>query len=102
MTLNPNPPPRQKLFNATQMLAICALACAALSYSLTHWAFPPVGYEGMLVLAGLALWIGIGCIAGTIALSGVILVKRRGFSLTWPLICCAAAGLLMYMAVRKF
>ena len=48
MTLNPNPPPRQKLFNATQMLAICAFASAALSYTVTHCAFPPVGYEGML------------------------------------------------------
>ena len=82
------------------MLAICAIGCAALSYSLTHWAFPPVGYEGMLFLVGVALWIGILCIAATMVLSCVILVKRRGIPVAWPLICCAAAGLLMFMAVR--
>jgi hypothetical protein len=91
-----------KIFKATWMLAISAFTSAALSYSVTHWAFPPVGYEGMLVLAGLAIWIGILCIAATIVLSSVILVKRRGFPVTWPLVCCAAAGLLMFMAVRQF
>ena len=91
-----------KIFKATWILTISAFTSAALSYTVTHWAFPPVGYEGMLVLAGLAIWIGILCIAGTLVLSGVILVKQRGFPVTWPLICCAAAGLLMFMAVRKF
>ena len=87
------------MFKATWILTICAMTSAAISYSVTHWAFPPVGYEGMLVLAGLAIWIGILCIAGTIIFSCVILMKR-GFAVTRPLICCAAAGLLMYMAVR--
>jgi hypothetical protein len=81
-------------------LAISAFTSGALSYSVTHWSFPPVGYEGMLVLAGPAIWFGILCIAGTMVLSSVILVKRRGMAVTWPLICCAAAGLLMFMAVR--
>jgi hypothetical protein len=94
--------PNPKTFKAARVLAISAIGCAALSYSVTHWSFPPVGYEGMLFLAGLAIWIGVLCIAGTIVLSGVILVKRRGFPVTWPLICCAAAGLLMFMAVRGF
>jgi hypothetical protein len=102
MNSNPNQPPSTKIFKAAWVLAICAIGCAALSYTVTHWAFPPVGYEGMLVLAGLAIWIGILCIAGTVVLSGVILVKRRGFPVTWPLICFAAAGLLMFMAVRQF
>ena len=88
------------MFKATWILTICAMTSAAISYSVTHWAFPPVGYEGMLVLAGLAIWIGILCIAGTIMLGGIILVKRRNFRVAWPLICCAAAGLLMFMAVR--
>ena len=94
--------PGQKMFNTAWVLSICATVCAALSYTVTHWAFPPVGYEGMLVFAGLAIWIGILCIAGTIVLSGIILIKRRGFPVIWPLICCAAAGLLMFMAVRSF
>jgi hypothetical protein len=88
------------IFKATWILAISAFTSAALSYTVTHWAFPPVGYEGMLVLAGLAIWIGILCIAGTVVLSGVILVKRRRFPVIWPLVCGAAAGLLMFMAVR--
>jgi hypothetical protein len=97
---NLNKPPSPTIFKATWILAICAMSSAAISYSVTHWAFPPVGYEGMLVLAGLMIWAGILCIAGAIVLSGVILVKRRGFPVAWPLICCAAAGLLMFMAVR--
>jgi hypothetical protein len=95
-------PPRQTIFKATWVLAISAFSSAGISYSVTHWAFPPVGYEGMLVLAGLAIWFGILCIAGTIALIGIILVKRRDFAITWPLICCATAGLLMFVVVRKF
>jgi hypothetical protein len=102
MNSNPNQPPSTKIFKAAWVLAICAIGCSALSYTVTHWAFPPVGYEGMLVLAGLAIWIGILCIAGTVVLSGVILVKRRRFPVIWPLVCGAAAGLLMFMAVRKF
>jgi hypothetical protein len=102
MSFNPNKAHGPKIFKATWVLAICAIGCAAVSYTVTHWAFPSVGYEGMLVLAGLAIWIGILCIGGTIVLSGVILIKRRGFPVTRPLICCAAAGLLMYMAVREF
>jgi hypothetical protein len=100
MSSNPNKPPSTKTFKATRVLAISAIGCAALSYSVTHWAFPPVGYEGMLVLAGLAIWIGLLCIAGTILLSAIFLVKRRAVAVTWPLICCATAGLLMFMAVR--
>lgn len=102
MTANLQKPPSPTIFKATRTLAISAIGCAAISYSVTHWAFPPVGYEGMLVLAGLAIWIGILCIAGTIVLSCIILVKRSGFAVTWPLIFCAAAGLLMFVAVRKF
>jgi hypothetical protein len=102
MSSNPNKPPSRKILKATRVLAIGAIGCAALSYTVTHWAFPPVGYEGMLVLAGLAIWIGILCIVGTIVLSGIILIKRRGFPVIWPLICCAAAGLFMFMAVRSF
>jgi hypothetical protein len=100
MSANPSKTPGPKIFKATRVLAICSIGCGALSYSVTHWALPPVGYEGMLVLAGLVIWIGILCIAATLVLSGVMLVKRRGFPVTWPLICCAAAGLLMFMAVR--
>jgi hypothetical protein len=61
---------------------------------------PPLGYEGMLVLAGLTIWIGLLCIAATIVLSGIILLKRRGVPVTWPVIGCTAAGQLMFMAVR--
>ena len=100
MTANLRKPPSPTIFKATWILAISAIGCAALSYSVTHLAFPPVGYEGMLFLAGLAIWIGILCIVGTIVLSGIILIKRRGFAVIWPLVSCAAAGLLMFMAVR--
>jgi hypothetical protein len=102
MTENLQKSLRPTIYKATWVLAISAIGCAALSYSVTHLAFPPVGYEGMLFLAGLAIWIGILCIVGTIVLSGIILIKRRGFAVTWLLICGAAAGLLMYMAVRQF
>jgi hypothetical protein len=102
MSSNQIKSPSPRIFKVTRAFAICAITSAAISYSVTHWAFPPVGYEGMLVLAGLAIWLGILCIAGTITLVGIILVKRRDFAITWPLICCAAAGLLMFMAVRKF
>jgi hypothetical protein len=100
MTGNQQKPPIPTIFKATWVLAISAMTSAALSYTVTHWAFPPVGYEGMPVLAGLAIWIVILCISGTIVLSGIILIKRRGFAVTCHLIGCVAAGLLMFMAGR--
>jgi hypothetical protein len=38
----------------------------------------------MLVLAGLAIWFSILCIAGTFALGCFILFRRRGFPIAWP------------------
>jgi hypothetical protein len=81
-------PPSQTILKAIRLLAILAISGGALAFSVTHFAFPPVGYEGMLVLAGLALWFGIFCIAGTLALCCYILFKRRGFPIAWPLVSC--------------
>jgi hypothetical protein len=53
MSFNPNKAHGPKIFKATWVLAICAL-----SYSVTQSTFPPVGYEGLLVLAGLAIGLG--------------------------------------------
>jgi hypothetical protein len=89
------------MFKAMRAMSIAALAAAGLSFSVTHWAFPPVGYEGMLWLAGLALWVGIFCIVGTIAFGCIIFTKRRGVNVAWPLACCATAGVLMFFTVHK-
>ena len=94
-------PPSQTILKAIRLLAILAISGGALAFSVTHFAIPPVGYEGMLVLAGLALWFSILCIAGTLALCCYIVFKRRGFPIAWPLVCCVAAGLLMFLTVRR-
>jgi hypothetical protein len=92
--------PSKTIRKAIRLLACLAVSCGALAFSVTHFAFPPVGYEGMLVLAGLALWFSILCIAGTLALCCYILFRRRGVPIAWPILGCAAAGLLLFLTVR--
>jgi hypothetical protein len=83
------------------ILSIVSLAAAAASFSISHWRFMPVGFEGMLWLAGLLLWVAVLCIVGTIAFGGIILMKRRGINIAWPLVFCATAGVLIFLTVYK-
>jgi cation transporter-like permease len=94
-------PPSQRILRAIRLLAVLAVSGGALAFGVTHFAFPRVGFEGMLVLAGLAIWFSILCIAVAFALGCFILLRRRGFPIAWPLVCCAAAGLLIVLTVRK-
>jgi hypothetical protein len=94
-------PPSQRILKTIRLLAILAVSGGALAFSVTHFAFPRVGFEGMLVLAGLAIWFSILCIAGAFALGCFILFRRRGFPIAWPIVCCAAAGLLIFLTVRR-
>ena len=89
------------MFKSMWVMSIASLAAAGMSFSVTHWAFPPVGYEGMLWLAGLALWVGIFGIVGTIAFGCIMFIKRRRVNVAWPLACCATAGVLMFLTVHK-
>jgi len=61
-------PPSERILKTIRLLAILAVSGGALAFSVTHFAFPRVGFEGMLVLAGLAIWFSILCIAGAFVL----------------------------------
>ena len=93
--------PSQTIPKVIRLLAIFAVSGAALAFSVTHFAFPRAGFEGMLVLAGLAIWFRILCITGTCALGCFMLVRRRNFHMAWPLVYCMAAGLLIFLTVRR-
>jgi hypothetical protein len=94
-------PPSQTIPKVIRLLAILAVSGGALAFSVTHFAFPRVGFEGMLVLAGLAIWFSILCITGTFALGCFMLFRRRSFPMAWPLVYCVAAGLLIFLTVRR-
>lgn len=63
---------------ATRLLSYVALFSAAFVFSVTHLAFPPVGFEGMLVLGGLFAWLCILSASASLLASAVLWFKGKG------------------------
>ena len=83
------------------VLSVVALIAATLAYSITHWAFPPVGFEGALLFGGVLLWLGAvaAVVAAMIGLALFFYGGRR--RLPWPLVCAVLAGLVLFVTVRS-
>jgi len=90
------------MVRASFRLSIAALLAAALAYSVTHWAFPPVGFEGMIAVAGFSRILTVGCLGLAFVLCLVLLVKGPRRSVPWTLLACAMAVGVLYagFAVR--
>jgi hypothetical protein len=79
------------------ILSVIALLAALFAYSVTHWSFPPVGFEGMIVFGGLSFWLG--SLAAAIALLiGTYRQMRRRPDRKWPLVCAVTAGIVLFVA----
>jgi hypothetical protein len=80
------------------VLSVIALLAALFAYSVTHWAFPPVGFEGMIVFGGLSFWLG--SVAAAIAmLIGIYRLLCKRPDKKWPLACAVTAGVVLFVAV---
>ena len=74
-----------------------ALFAATMAYTVTHWAFPPVGFEGMIVLSGpsFLLWAVSAAVATLLC---AILFFRNHVRTVWPLVWSAAAATILFIA----
>jgi hypothetical protein len=57
-------------------LLALALAAFALAYSVLHWGWPPVGFEGSGYVAFFAVLVGVSCLVSLVGLSLVRLYRR--------------------------
>ena len=81
------------------ILSVVGLCAAIFAYSVMHWAFPRVGFEGALVYGGVSFWLGVSA-AGIAALICLESLLRRRQRLTWPFVCAALAGIVLFATVR--
>jgi hypothetical protein len=74
-----------------EILSFVSVLAAMLVLSVTQFAFPPVGFEGMLVVAGMSSWLSIlsGFLAVVICI--VLLTKRASPTPLRPALVSAAA-----------
>ena len=79
-----------------ELAATLSVVCAATSYSVTRWAFPPVGFEGSFAVAGFA-WLG--AIACTVyCVWSAIKYFRSGAPFAGSVICASIALLSVAFA----
>jgi hypothetical protein len=85
----------RRITSAVSTFALCA---AGFAYSVTHWAFPSVGFEGMLVFGAMSFWLGVVA-SGVAALMCAGLFLRKRVILKWPLAAAAMAGTVLFVTV---
>ena len=84
---------------AARAFSIVSLCAAILAFSVIHFSFPAVGFEGAMVFGGLALWVS--AIASVVVmLLCAALFFRKGVWLKWPFLCSAAAGIVLLATAR--
>lgn len=69
---------------AARIFAGLSLFAAILVFSIIHLEFPGIGYEGMLVLAGLSVWVCILSGLAVFVLSFLNYRARRDKQWYWP------------------
>jgi len=79
---------------STRLLSYVALLAAAFVFSVTHLAFPPVGFEGMLVLGGLFAWLCILAAVASFLASAVLWFKGKGVGPIPSVLSFVALGVL--------
>jgi hypothetical protein len=81
------------------ILSVIALLAALFAYSVSHWAFPPVGFEGMIFFSGMSFFLA-SITASIAALICAYLLLRKRSTRKWPLLCSAIAGIALFVTVR--
>jgi hypothetical protein len=85
------------MLRASFVLSVSALVMAGIAYAVTHWGFPPVGFEGALVLGGMFLWLSGLSVVLVYGFCITLGFKQRRAGLIWPLMLSimAVAGLVL-------
>jgi hypothetical protein len=88
----------EKMRRSADILAFLSVLAALLALSVTQFAFPPVGFEGMIAVAGLSS--GLSILTGLVAmvLCLVIVVKDTGPKPLRPTFVSAAAFCVLAVA----
>jgi hypothetical protein len=82
---------------AAFILSVFGFAASVLALAATQSWLPRTGVEWTLLFGGVLLWLSALFVALTLALCFILVVKRRGSKLVWPLAysVCAIALLLL-------
>jgi hypothetical protein len=83
---------------SADILAFVSVLAALLALSVTQFAFPPVGFEGMIAVAGLSSWLSILTGVAAVALCAVLLVKDAGPRPLRPALVSVAAFCVLAVA----
>ena len=65
------------MYRLARFLSTVAILAAALAVSVSYLGFPPVSYEGMVLLSAVAIVLAIGAGGLSLLLSGALLLQRR-------------------------
>ena len=79
--------------------SVIALCASIFAYSVTHWGFPAIGFEGAAFFGGVALWVG----AITAGLATLICFERwlqKRSRLHWPFVFALVAVIVLAATVR--
>ena len=76
---------------AADILAFVSVVVAMLALSVTQFAFPAVGFEGMIAVAGLSILLSILAGVWAIVICAVVLVKGAGAKPLRPALVSVAA-----------
>jgi hypothetical protein len=83
---------------SADILSFVSVLAAMLVLSVTQFAFPPVGFEGMLAVAGMSSWLSILSGLLAVVLCIVLLAKRAGPRPLRPALVSAAAFCVLAVA----
>jgi len=64
------------MYRLSKFLSKVALISAMLAVSVTYFEFPPIGYEGMVLVSSVAVVLTIGSGILSLALATILFVKR--------------------------
>jgi len=86
------------MLRASFVLSVSALVMAGIAYAVTHWGFPPVGFEGALVLGGMFLWLSGLSVVLVCGFCIMLAFKQRRAGLIWSFILCIMAVAVLVLA----
>ena len=86
------------MLRASFVLSVSAMVMAGIGYAVTHWGFPPVGFEGALILGGMLLWLSGWSVVLVCGFCMMLAFQQRRAGLIWPLILCSMAVAVLVLA----
>lgn len=80
----------------SKFLSRVALVSVALAFCITYYAYPPIGYEGIIFISSVAVVLALGAGLLALVLAGLLLVRRQP-PRPWNaiVVACLSLGLAM-------